>query len=37
MSPFSSYDGTRYLPNDELAKIYPEDVDYVQEYLRNKR
>merc|ERR1712037_757594 len=33
---FSSYDGTRYLPNEELATIYPEDVEYVQEYLRNK-
>ena len=33
---FSSYDGKRYLLNEELATIYHEDVDYVQEYLRNK-
>ena len=30
---FSSHDGTRYLPNAELAALYPEDEDYVKDFI----
>ena len=30
---FSSHDGTRYLPNAELAAMYPEDEDYVKDFI----
>lgn len=33
---FCSFDGSRYLPNEELATIYPEDVDHVRDYLRDQ-
>ncbi len=32
---FSSFDGKRYLPNEELAVIYPEDAEFVKNFICN--